>query len=92
MRATSTRTSVAPRIVTVGGNRAGDRFTEASAGKRWLAQHGVPARRVVAVGPAATRCTSVDAVSKEMQQRRWSTAVIVTDPWHSLRTRAMASD
>ena len=41
---------VAPRIITVGGNRAGDRFTEASAGKRWLAEHGVPADRVVAVG------------------------------------------
>jgi uncharacterized SAM-binding protein YcdF (DUF218 family) len=27
-----------------------------------------------------------------MQKRRWSTAVIVTDPWHSLRTRTMARD
>jgi uncharacterized SAM-binding protein YcdF (DUF218 family) len=31
-------------------------------------------------------------VSDEMKQRRWSTAVIVTDPWHSLRTRSMAHD
>ena len=41
---------VAPRIITVGGKRAGDRFTEASAGKRWLAQHGVPPTGSVAVG------------------------------------------
>jgi hypothetical protein len=33
------RDDVAPRIITVGGNRAGDRFTEASAGKVWLTQH-----------------------------------------------------
>ena len=84
--------NVAPRIVTVGGNRAGDRFTEASAGKLWLATHGVPASRVVAVATGHDTLTSVRAVSKKMRQQRWSTAVIVTDPWHSLRTRSMAHD
>ena len=38
---------VAPRIVTVGGNRAGDRFTEAAAGKRWLTEHGVPGQHAI---------------------------------------------
>jgi uncharacterized SAM-binding protein YcdF (DUF218 family) len=83
---------VAPRIVTVGGNRAGDRFTEASAGKNWLTEHGVPASRVTVVPTGADTLTSVRAVSKKMRQERWSTAVIVTDPWHSLRTRSMAHD
>jgi vancomycin permeability regulator SanA len=83
---------VAPHIVTVGGNRAGDRFTEASAGKQWLTTHGVPASSIVAVGVGGDTLTSVRAVSKEMKQKRWSTAVIVTDPWHSLRTRSMAHD
>jgi uncharacterized SAM-binding protein YcdF (DUF218 family) len=86
------KADVAPRIVTVGGNRAGDRFTEASAGKRWLTTHGVPAASIVAVGIGGDTLTSVRAVSKKMTQRRWSTAVIVTDPWHSLRTRSMAHD
>lgn len=83
---------VAPRIITVGGNRAGDRFTEATAGKRWLSQHGVPAGRIVAVGTGTDTLTSVEAVDAAMQQRGWSTAVVVTDPWHALRTRSMASD
>lgn len=83
---------VAPRIITVGGNRAGDRFTEATAGKRWLSQHGVPAGRIVAVGTGTDTLTSVEAVDAAMQQRGWSTAVVVTDPWHALRTRTMASD
>jgi uncharacterized SAM-binding protein YcdF (DUF218 family) len=83
---------IAPRIVTVGGNRAGDRFTEASAGKNWLTSHGVPADRVTVVPTGGDTLTSVRAVSKKMRQRRWSTAVIVTDPWHSLRTRSMAHD
>jgi vancomycin permeability regulator SanA len=83
---------VAPRIVTVGGNREGDRFTEASAGEKWLTTHGVPASSIVAVPIGRDTLTSVRAVSKEMKERRWSTAVIVTDPWHSLRTRSMAHD
>ncbi len=83
---------VAPRIITVGGNRAGDRFTEAAAGKRWLADHGIPARRVVAVPTGGDTLQSLDAVQAQMQRRGWSTAVVVTDPWHSLRTRSMASD
>jgi uncharacterized SAM-binding protein YcdF (DUF218 family) len=83
---------VAPRIITVGGNRAGDQYTEASSGKAWLTQHGVPASRIVAVGTGSDTLTSLKAVEQRMQQGSWSTAVIVTDPWHSLRARAMASD
>jgi vancomycin permeability regulator SanA len=83
---------VAPRIITVGGNRAGDQYTEASAGKAWLTQHGVPAARIVAVGTGSDTLTSLKAVQHRMQQGSWATAVIVTDPWHSLRARAMATD
>ena len=86
------RDDVAPRIITVGGNREGDRFTEASAGKRWLVEHGVPAGRVVTVETGSDTLESVDAVEQRMQARGWSTAVVVTDPWHALRTRAMATD
>jgi uncharacterized SAM-binding protein YcdF (DUF218 family) len=83
---------VAPRIITVGGNRVGDRFTEAAAGKRWLTDHGVPAGRVVAVQTGSDTLSSMAAVEQRMQRGGWSTAVVVTDPWHSLRTRSMASD
>ena len=81
---------VAPRVITVGGNREGDRFTEAAAGKTWLADHGVPADRVVAVETGSDTLSSMRAVSERMQEEGWSTAVIVTDPWHSLRTRSIA--
>ena len=86
------RDDVAPRIITVGGNRAGDRFTEAVAGKRWLEENGVPGRRVVAVETGGDTLTSITAVQQRMQRRGWSTAVIVTDPWHALRTSSMAAD
>jgi uncharacterized SAM-binding protein YcdF (DUF218 family) len=83
---------IAPMVVTVGGNRVGDRFTEASAGRNWLAAHGVPASKIVEVPIGDDTLTSVRAVSEKMKKRHWSTAVIVTDPWHSLRTRSMAHD
>ena len=36
---------LAPRIVTIGGSRAGDAYTEAEAGRRYLIDRGVPAER-----------------------------------------------
>jgi len=86
------RDDVAPRIITVGGNQVGDRFTEASAGKRWLIDHGVPARRIVVVPTGSDTLSSLSAAQDRMQGRGWSTAVVVTDPWHVLRARSMASD
>ena len=81
---------VAPRVITVGGNQEGDRFTEAAAGKVWLADHGVAADSVVAVETGGDTISSMRAVSERMQEEGWTTAVIVTDPWHSLRTRSIA--
>lgn len=86
------RDDVARRIITVGRNLEGDRFTEAAAGKRWLVEHGVPAGRVQAVPTGSDTLTSLTAVYERMQSRGWSTAVIVTDPWHALRAGSMAAD
>jgi len=86
------RLKVAPRIITVGGNQVGDRYTEASSGKTWLTEHGVPASRIVAVATGKDTLGSLAAVEQRMQKGGWSTAVVVTDPWHSLRARAMATD
>ncbi|GAA1992292.1 hypothetical protein GCM10009799_17740 [Nocardiopsis rhodophaea] len=86
------REGVAPRIVTVGGNLPGDNFTEAGSGRDWLVQVGVPRDRIVAIGKGNDTLQSMEEVDKEFTERQWSTAVIVTDPWHSLRSRTMAED
>jgi uncharacterized SAM-binding protein YcdF (DUF218 family) len=82
---------VAPRVITVGGKLDGDRFTEAEAGRAWLAENGVPAERVAAVPTGTDTLSSLSAVQEHMQRRGWSTAVVVTDPWHALRAGSMAS-
>ena len=85
------REEVAPRIVTVGGNQEGDRFTEAESGKRWLAENGVPESRITAVETGNDTLSSIEAVKRQMDKAGWGTAVVVTDPWHALRTGSMAT-
>ena len=81
---------VAPRIVTVGGGREGDRTTEAEAGAAFLRERDVD--EVVAVAEGRNTLQSVQAVEELMQAEGWESAVLVTDPWHSLRSRSMARD
>jgi uncharacterized SAM-binding protein YcdF (DUF218 family) len=81
---------VAPRIVTLGGGAPGDRFTEAQAGARYLRQHGVSA--VVEVGVGRDTLQSLKGLKETFRARGWRSAVLVTDPWHSLRSRRMATD
>ncbi|MFC7328978.1 YdcF family protein [Marinactinospora rubrisoli] len=83
---------VAPAIVTVGGNQPGDAYTEGGAGRDWLIAAGVPAESVVAIGEGSDTLQSIEAVSQMYRQQDWTSAVIVTDPWHSLRSRTMAED
>jgi uncharacterized SAM-binding protein YcdF (DUF218 family) len=83
---------VAPEIVTVGGKQPGDNFTEAVAGRRYLHHHGVPRSAIVALQTGNDTLTSLQAVDTEFTTHGWHTAVLVTDPWHCLRSRTIARD
>jgi uncharacterized SAM-binding protein YcdF (DUF218 family) len=83
---------VAPVVVTVGGKAAGDAFTEAEAGRDYLAAAGVPADALLAVPEGADTLQSMREVSSAFAERGWSSAVLVTDPWHAMRAERMAED
>jgi uncharacterized SAM-binding protein YcdF (DUF218 family) len=83
---------VAPVVVTVGGSLPGDRFTEAAAGRNWLLDNGLPEGDVIAVPTGSDTLTSIRAVADVLRGRAWHTAILVTDPWHSLRAARMAED
>jgi uncharacterized SAM-binding protein YcdF (DUF218 family) len=84
---------IAPAIVTVGGKQPGDNFTEADSGKKWLvAEGGVPTAKVVSVPVGNDTLESLKAVGKQFKKLHWRSAIIVTDPWHSLRAKKMAGD
>ena len=86
------RDGVAPVIVTVGGRRAGDTYTEAEAGRNYLMSYGIPQTAVVPIGQGRDTLESLRAVARRAATAGWHTAVVVSDPWHSLRARTMADD
>jgi uncharacterized SAM-binding protein YcdF (DUF218 family) len=81
---------VAPRVVTLGGGQAGDRTTEAEAGARYLQQRGVD--DVVALPEGTDTLESLQAAAVLLAERGWSSATVVTDPWHGVRSREIAED
>ena len=83
---------VAPVIVTVGGKETGDQFTEAEAGRDYLANEGIPGRALLAVPKGVDTLESMRVVAAAFDQRGWHSAVLVTDPWHAMRAERMAED
>ncbi len=83
---------VAPVIVTVGGKAAGDQFTEAEAGAQYLADSGIPSDALLALPTGVDTLESMRAVATAFGERGWTSAVLVTDPWHAMRAERMAED
>jgi uncharacterized SAM-binding protein YcdF (DUF218 family) len=83
---------VAPVIVTVGGKETGDQFTEAEAGRDYLANEGIPDDALLAVPKGVDTLESMRFVAAAFDERGWHSAVLVTDPWHAMRAQRMAED
>lgn len=79
-------------IVVLGGSAPGDRSSEAEAGRDWLLSEGVPSDAVVASSVGATTYESLEAAAGWMRDHELTTAFLVSDPWHNLRVKRMASD
>lgn len=74
------------RIITVGGNLPGDRFTEAEVGRTYLLQARVDPDCLVAVPKGNDTLGSLRALEPMIIGK----ALIVTDPNHSLRAELIA--
>jgi uncharacterized SAM-binding protein YcdF (DUF218 family) len=83
---------VAPVVVTVGGKAAGDQFSEAEAGREYLAAAGVSSDSLLAVEEGGDTLESMRAVARVFGEQGWSSTVLVTDPWHAMRAERMAED
>ena len=79
-------------VLVVGGNKPGDVTTEAETGRSWLVGQGLPVGEVFAEPKGSTTFESLRAAASFMRAREMSTAFLVSDPWHNLRIRRMASD
>jgi uncharacterized SAM-binding protein YcdF (DUF218 family) len=82
---------LAPLVVTTGGNRPGDRFTEAQASAEYLQERGVPEDAIVQVG-GDNSYDSLVAARDELRRRDLDRVLLVSDPFHSLRIRLISQE
>ena len=83
---------LAKKIITVGGGAPGDRTTEAAAGRIWLMQNGVKYANIKALEKGRDTLNSTKLYAAEMRDRKVKNVIIVTDPFHCLRSMTMAND
>ena len=80
------------RVLVVGANQPGDQQTEAEAGREWLIDKGLPTSAVFADPQGNTTYESLQGAAAFMRERGLHSAFLVSDPWHNLRVKRMASD
>ena len=75
----------APLIALTGGKQAGDRFTEAATGRRWLTDRGVPANVIVSEDVGRSTWQSLSQLDPVLRDRSVETAIVVSSYWHVQR-------
>jgi uncharacterized SAM-binding protein YcdF (DUF218 family) len=83
---------VAPVVMVTGGNQPGDRFTEAEASAEYLVDRGVPETAIMREDEGRTTYESLDAAADQLRDAGLDEVVLVTDPYHSLRSRLIAEE
>jgi uncharacterized SAM-binding protein YcdF (DUF218 family) len=86
------RQRLAPVIVVTGGNQPGDQFTEATASANYLIHRGVPDEDVLREVSGTSSWQSLAAAANFLADREIDDVLLVSDPFHSYRIRAMASE
>ena len=83
---------IADIIVVTGGNRPGDRTTEASASARYLLEHGVPEASIMREVSGTNSWQSLAAAARFLRAEDLLDVVLVSSPYHALRTEAIADE
>jgi uncharacterized SAM-binding protein YcdF (DUF218 family) len=83
---------VAPVMVVTGGKQPGDRFTEAEASANYLIARGVPAEAILQENVGHSSYASLDGVATLLREHGLFSVLLVSDPFHSLRSRLIAQE
>jgi uncharacterized SAM-binding protein YcdF (DUF218 family) len=83
---------LAPLVVVTGGKLEGDRYTEAETSRRYLSDHGVPDDAIALEDGGHSTWESLEGVADLLDERDLDRVLIVTDPFHSLRSRLIAQE
>ncbi len=83
---------VAPYVMVTGGKLPGDRFTEAEASAAYLQERGVPATALLSENAGSTTYESLDSAADQLVALGFDEVVLVTDPYHSFRSKLIAEE
>lgn len=83
---------LAPRLIVTGGKRAGDRFSEAEAGRHYLEDNGIPAEVILSEDQGRTTLESLRQVREISEDQQIDSILLVSDPLHSERIKRIATD
>ena len=86
------RRKLAPVIVVTGGGQPGDRVTEATASANYLLAKGVPDENLLREVSGGSSWESLAAVAAFLDERSIDEVLLVSDPFHSFRIRAIAGE
>ena len=84
--------NLASYIVVTGGKQEGDRFTEAAASRKFLESNGVASDLIFEENSGTTTYASLFAVSQVARDLKIARVLIVSDPFHLLRAKLIASE
>ena len=83
---------LASYIVVTGGKQEGDRFTEAAASRKFFESSGVAGDLIFEENSGTTTYASLFAVSQVARELKIARVLIVSDPFHLLRAKLIASE
>ena len=84
--------NLASYIVVTGGKQEGDRFTEAATARKFFESSGVASDLIFEENFGTTTYASLFAVSKVAIDLKIARVLIVSDPFHLLRAKLIASE
>ncbi len=83
---------LAPQIVLTGSKQPDDRFTEAFAGYRYLAERGVPAESLTIVDDGESTYESLAAARRVLRDQGADRVLLVSDSYHNRRLQGIARE
>lgn len=86
------KAKIADRVVVTGGGAPGDTTTEASASARYLMDRGVPDSAILREVQGRSSWQSLASAAHFLRQQGRVNVVLVSDPFHSARIKAMARE
>lgn len=85
------RQGIASHLIMTGGVGAGDTVSEADVARRYAERQGVPATSILVERAGLSSDESMAAVAALMRRNDLESVVLVSDPFHMLRLRLLAS-